>query len=215
MGVVILQAMRVVEAEFLSSGTDDSAGWPAAGSPEIAFIGRSNVGKSTLLGALLQRKGLVRTSATPGRTRLINFFRCVIDVNGKRVELVLVDLPGFGYAKVKKSERETWRPFVQRYLGERPNLRAAVLLVDARRQPTREEPLFLSESELAHWLSSRGVAVLPVVTKADQLRKHEKKPAAERVRRALGAPALVLSATEGEGVDELWRRLLRLIARGA
>jgi GTP-binding protein len=206
--------MRVVEAEFLSSGSDNPDGWPPPGSPEIAFIGRSNVGKSTLLGALLQRKGLVRVSATPGRTRLINFFRCVIEVKKKPIELVLVDLPGFGYAKVAKSERDAWRPFVQRYLGERAPLRAAVILVDARRQATREEPLYFSESEIAGWLAGRGVTVVPVVTKADQLRKHERKPAAERIKQLLGAQPLVVSATEGEGVDELWRRLLVTVAPG-
>jgi GTP-binding protein len=205
--------MRVVEAEFLSSGSDDPAGWPKEGPPEIAFVGRSTVGKSTLLQALLQRKGLVRTSATPGRTRLINFFRCVVDVNGKKLELRLVDLPGFGYAKVAKSEREAWRPFVQHYLGARTLLKAGVILVDARRQPTREEPLFFSEAEIAGWLLGRGVAVLPVVTKADQLRKHERKPAAERVHQLLGAPPLIVSATEGEGTAELWRRLLVTIGR--
>ena len=168
--------MRVVEAEFLSSGTDDPAGWPEEGPPEIAFIGRSNVGKSTLLGALLQRKGLVRVSATPGRTRLVNFFRCLVDDRGHRMELRLVDLPGFGYAKVAKSERDAWRPFVERYLGARATLKAGVILVDARREPTREETLFFSESEIAGWLSGRGVAVLPVLTKADQFRKHERKP---------------------------------------
>jgi GTP-binding protein len=202
--------MRVVEAEFLQSGTDDPAGWPPEGPPEIAFIGRSNVGKSTLLAALLGRKALVRTSATPGRTRLINFFSCAVEDQGRRTELRLVDLPGFGYAKVAKSEREAWRPFIQRYLGQRATLRAGVLLVDARRQPTRDEPLFFSESEIAGWLAGRGVTVLPALTKADQLRKHERKPAAERVRGILGAPPLVISATSGDGVDELWRRLVTI-----
>jgi GTP-binding protein len=205
--------MRVVEAEFLSSGGEDPAGWPPEDAPEVAFIGRSNVGKSTLLQALLQRKGLVRTSATPGRTRLVNFFRCLLDVSGKRVEVRLVDLPGFGYAKVAKSEREAWRPFIQRYLGERTSLRAGVILVDARRQPTREEPLFFSEAEIAGWLRGRGVAVVPVMTKADQLRKHERKPAADKVAKAVGAAPLIVSATEGDGVEALWRRLLVTIGR--
>src|SRR3954451_4581676 len=111
--------MRVVEAEFLQSGGADPSGWPVEGPDEVAFIGRSNVGKSTLLAALLQRKGLVRVSSTPGRTGLVKFFRVVVDRKGKLIELRLVDLPGFGYAKVAKSEREAWRPFMQRDLGER------------------------------------------------------------------------------------------------
>jgi GTP-binding protein len=205
--------MRVVEAEFLSSGGEDPAGWPVEGPPEVAFIGRSNVGKSTLLQALLGRKGMVRTSATPGRTRLINFFHCVVEHKEKRWELRLVDLPGFGYAKVSKSERDAWQPFMQRYLGARTTLKAGVILLDARRKPTREEPLFFSESEIANWLTARGVTVLPVVTKADQLKKHERKPAADKVRQILGVPPLIVSATENDGTADLWRRLLVSAAR--
>jgi GTP-binding protein len=200
--------MRVVEASFIQSGSDDPSSWPIEDMPEIAFIGRSNVGKSTLLQALLQRKGLVRISGTPGRTRLINWFRCVIEHNEKRIELKLVDLPGFGYAKVAKTERESWKPFVQRYLGSRSTLRAAVILVDGRRQPTREEPLFYSETELAQWLSGRGVSVMPIVTKCDQLKKTERKPIHSKIEKAFGMHTWMVSATENEGIEMLWRRLL-------
>src|SRR5947209_16910510 len=105
--------MKVLEADFLTSATEKTAGagWPVEGPPEIAFAGRSNVGKSTLLQALMQRRGLVRISSTPGRTRLINFFRVVVSpAAGERdpLELRFVDLPGFGYAKVSKAEREQW-----------------------------------------------------------------------------------------------------------
>src|SRR5689334_5714036 len=122
--------MRVTAAEFLLSaaGPDTGVGWPPEGPPEIAFAGRSNVGKSSLLAALMQRKGLVRISSTPGRTRLINFFRVAGDDHGP-VELRLVDLPGFGYAKVSKEERKGWFEFVEKYLGHRPSLKAVVLLV--------------------------------------------------------------------------------------
>jgi GTP-binding protein len=194
--------MRVVEAEFLQSGADDPAGWPEEGPPEVAFVGRSNVGKSTLLAALLGRKGLVRVSKTPGRTRLINFFTVVLEVEGHQRELRLVDLPGFGYAKVSKTERAAWRPFLQKYLESRAALRACVLLVDARRGAE------LDETEIAGWLTGRAVQVVPVMTKADQLSKHERKPAADKLRRQLGVAPSIVSATEGDGVSELWRRLV-------
>jgi GTP-binding protein len=194
--------VRVVDADFERSSPDGSE--VPAGAPEVAFAGRSNVGKSTLLAALIKRRGLVRTSSTPGRTRLVNFFRVAIlpDGGGERRELRFVDLPGFGYAKVSKSERKEWMARMERYLGGRATLRACVLIVDARRGAE------LDETELARWLRERGVAVLPVVTKADKLSKHERRPAVERVRQQLGAAPVMVSGTSGEGVDELWRRLV-------
>jgi GTP-binding protein len=197
--------MKVLEAEFMLSGTDPAAGvgWPIDEIPEIAFAGRSNVGKSTLLQALMQRRGLVRISSTPGRTRLINFFSVVIEPKpGERRILRFVDLPGYGYAKVSKTEREQWLPFVDEYLARRPQLRAVVMLVDPRREPG------LDETEIVRYVGERGVTVLPVMTKADKLSKHERKPALEKVVRALGHPTLAVSSTDGAGVDELWRRLV-------
>jgi len=198
--------MKVLEAEFLLSATDPTAGvgWPADATAEVAFAGRSNVGKSTLLQALLQRRGLVRISSTPGRTRLINFFRVLILLapNEKR-ELRLVDLPGYGYAKVSKSEREKWLPFVDEYLARRPQLKAVVMLIDPRRE------VGLDETEIVRYVSERGdVTVIPVMTKADKLPKHERKPALALLGKALGRPALAVSATDGDGVDELWRRVV-------
>jgi GTP-binding protein len=210
--------MKVLEAEFLTSGTEKTAGagWPVEGPPEIAFAGRSNVGKSTLLQALMQRRGLVRISSTPGRTRLINFFRIVVAPEGGRAaenrrELYFVDLPGYGYAKVSKAEREKWLPFVDQYLSERAALKVLVLLVDPRRDANRREPPLLDETEIAKYVAARGVLVLAVMTKADKLSKHERKPALEKLKRELGLPAIAVSATDGDGIDELWRRIANAI----
>ena len=192
----------VTVAEFETSAAA-AEGWPAEGAPEVAFLGRSNVGKSSLINFLLDRRGLVRVSRTPGRTRLVNFFRCELLVGGERRALRLVDLPGFGYAKVAKSERSTWRPTIQEYLERRRPLAAVALLVDARRDPE------IDERELAPWLQAHGRGVVIALTKADQLPKHQRKPVAERVRRLLGGPVVATSVLEGEGRDELWRRLLR------
>jgi GTP-binding protein len=226
--------MKVLEAEFLTSATDRTAGagWPDDGPPEVAFAGRSNVGKSTLLQALMQRRGLVRISSTPGRTRLINFFRVVVAPEGgrgpaDRRELRFVDLPGYGYAKVSKAEREKWLPFVDQYLSERPSLKVLVLLVDPRREVGREPsgarrgstgeavpsrlPPYFDETEIVKYVAARGVFVIAVMTKADKLAKHERKPAVDKLKRALGLPPLAISATDGEGVDELWRRIANVI----
>jgi len=210
--------MKVLEADFLTSATEKSAGagWPDEGPPEIAFAGRSNVGKSTLLQALMQRRGLVRISSTPGRTRLINFFRVVVAPEGgrgpeSRRELYFVDLPGYGYAKVSKSEREKWLPFVDQYLSERAALKVLVLLVDPRRETAGREPPLFDETEIAKYVAARGVLVLAVMTKADKLAKHERKPALDKLKRALGLPVIAVSATDGDGVDELWRRIANAI----
>ena len=200
--------MRVIEARFLVSaaGPHDGRGWPEEGPPEIAFVGRSNVGKSTLLQALLGRRGLVRTSGDPGRTRLLNFFEAVVlDDAGVQHPVRFVDLPGFGYAKAPRAERQLFREIVQRYLEYRPSMRVAVLLIDLRRGPE------IDETELKAFLESPERKVIVVGTKADKLAKHERKPAAEKVAREIASQVTVVSGQSGDGIEPLWRRLLASI----
>jgi len=171
--------------------------FPKPGAPEIAFLGRSNVGKSSLLNRLVARKSLARTSATPGKTRLLHWYRVV----RRGAELWLVDLPGYGYAKVSRQERDRWRPLVESYLGARPSLRAAVLLQDLRRDWSDDEAL------LIEWLSERGVPVLVALTKADKLRPMQRAQRARTLRAQTGLAAgqvVTISAQTGDGVPELW-----------
>jgi GTP-binding protein len=170
----------------------------------VAFLGRSNVGKSSLLNRLLARKQLARTSRTPGKTRLLHFYR--VDRPGR--ELILVDLPGYGYAKAAKSERGRWKGLVEGYLEEREVLRAAVLLQDIRRDPSEDETLLLD------WLAQRQIPALVAFTKIDKLKPTRR---AERLR-ALGngfpvqADWMVpTSARTGAGIDQLWRAIDTLL----
>ncbi|HEU4428081.1 MAG TPA: ribosome biogenesis GTP-binding protein YihA/YsxC [Myxococcota bacterium] len=198
--------MQIVRAELVTSAAARE-GFPRDGVPEIAFVGRSNVGKSSLLNKLAQRKALARTSGTPGKTRLVNFFR--IERRG-RAELLFVDLPGYGWARVAKRERAEWQRLIETYLAGRAALRGVLLLLDARRDPGDDERDFLP------WLAARGVAVRLVVTKLDKLRASEREARLRAITRELGIPreALVLtSAQSGAGIDELWGAIDELVAR--
>ncbi|HTE49370.1 MAG TPA: ribosome biogenesis GTP-binding protein YihA/YsxC [Kofleriaceae bacterium] len=198
--------MKAPRAEFLTSASDPG-GFPRPELPEIAIAGRSNVGKSSLINMLVGVPGLARTSRTPGRTRLLNWFR-VEPVKGPA--LALVDLPGYGFAKVSRDLREAWRPLVEAYLtGRREALRAVVLLVDARRGGEDEE------RELIEYLAEQEVPVQVVLTKSDKLGKAQRRPAAAAVRRQLGLARdpILCSASTAEGMDLLWRFLLDRAAR--
>ena len=193
----------ITTAELLTSAAS-AAGFPPPGPPEIAFLGRSNVGKSSLLNALVGRRALARTSSTPGKTRLLNWFRIV---RGGR-EYWFVDLPGYGYAKVARSERAEWKRWIEQYLGSRHTLRLAVLLQDLRRDPGEDERLLLE------WLAERGVPALVALTKCD---KEKPMRRAERVR-VLGKspelPAGQILATSAEtrlGIPELWAAIERAV----
>jgi len=185
---------KILRAELQTSAADPG-GFPRAPVPEVAFLGRSNVGKSSLLNRLLQRRSLARTSRTPGRTRLVNFFR-VVRPEG---ELSFVDLPGYGYAKVSQRERRAWQVLIESYLGARASLRLAILLHDARRDPGPDEV------DLVAWLRERGVRVVGAATKLDRLSARER---AQRLRvladGAAGLAWIPTSARTGEGIEALW-----------
>jgi GTP-binding protein len=191
--------MKARSATFIASAPTPAA-FPPPGAPEIAFAGRSNVGKSSLLNVLVGVTQLARTSSTPGRTRALNWFAVVPP---KGPDLAFVDLPGYGYAKVPHEMRDAWRPLVESF-ATRPSLKLFVVLVDLRRGPEKEE------AELFEWLDSIGVPSLLVLTKADKLGKAQRGLAAREHARLLRRPnpALLFSALSGDGIPELWRAIL-------
>ncbi len=195
-------AWRVVGASFQASAhrVDEL---PPPLLAEIAFAGRSNVGKSSLLNALTGRKKLVRVSATPGATRAINFF-AVRARDG--AELCLVDLPGFGYAERSKSERREWGRLVEAYLLTRPVLRAVVLLIDARRGIEDEERELAALVRASQALPP--VNLVTVATKIDKVQKSRRQAVVASLA-ATGGVALAVSAQTTEGIDELWRAIRR------
>jgi GTP-binding protein len=198
--------MRAREASFVTSAATP-ADFPPEGASEIAFAGRSNVGKSSLLNMLVGKKGLAKTSSTPGRTRLLNWFD-VVPQSGSR--LAFVDLPGYGYAKVPKAMRAGFGPLVESYVKERGVLDAVVVLIDARRGPEDEEV------ELLGWLAETGRRAIVVLTKCDKLPKNQRFPAATAARKRLGLPRdpLLVSAETSEGLADLWRAILAAAGSG-
>jgi GTP-binding protein len=192
--VAILAAVKILAAELLTSAAGPE-GFPAHDLPEVAIIGRSNVGKSSLINRITGRRSLARASATPGKTRLLNFFR-VLRPEG---EVVLVDLPGYGYAKVSKQERRGWQKLIESYLEGRASLRLAILLQDVRRDPGPDE------IDLLPWLAARGVPVVGAATKVDRLGARE-RAARLRALVAAGLPIewIATSGRTGEGVEALW-----------
>jgi GTP-binding protein len=200
----------VITAEFLAAATEE-ASLPAPALAEIAFAGRSNVGKSSMMNALMQRRGLVRTSSTPGCTRSINIFRAVTRAG---LDLHLVDLPGYGFAKRSKKERLHWGPLLEGYLKRRPTLRAVVVLCDVRRG-LEEDDLQLLEFCSAPRPGNAPVATLVVATKVDLLPKSKRKPALAALAEVAGGRVRGFSAVDGEGREEIWRALERTVIGGA
>ncbi len=196
----VFTKMIIKSAEFIKSATKP-AEYPPAQLPEVAFAGRSNVGKSSLINTLVNRKRLVKTSSTPGRTQLINFF----DINH---QIIFVDLPGYGYAKVPLSVRKKWGPMIETYLSGRKTLRAVVVIMDIRRTPQQEELNLLS------WLSHYTIAAIVVLTKTDKLSKNKSTQQHHRIAHALSMDPkdlILFSAKTRRGRDTLWQAILSLL----
>ena len=173
--------------------------FPKGGHDEIAFIGRSNAGKSSLLNFILEAKGLAKTSSTPGKTKLINFF----EAEGK----LFVDLPGWGFARASKAEREAWATLIDIYLSERKALKAVLLLLDIRRELSEED------KEMAAWLGGKGYKVIFVATKADKLNASELHAQSRKLADILGQEPIVTSVKTGFGKAHLHKALREAYAR--
>lgn len=195
--------MKILQADFVKTATRPDQ-YPPPVHPEVAVAGRSNVGKSSLINTLLNRRSLVRTSRTPGHTQALNFFT----VNG---QISIVDLPGYGYAKVPEGVRRRWGPMVETYLRVRDVLDLVILLFDARRDPTGDD------LALVAWLRAYGRSWLPVLTKTDKLSRNEVRQSLARLRRHLDlggeAQVVAFSARTGEGREALWREVTNVLGR--
>lgn len=197
---------RVIEAEFLSGATSADQFPPPAFS-EIAFAGRSNVGKSSLMNCLTQRHGLVRTSSTPGCTRQVSWFRSTSD---DKAVIDLVDLPGYGYAKRSKSERNEWASLIESYLLERPTLRGVVILVDARRGFEADDAELLEMLSDAPRVNRPPLEITLVATKLDKLPLSKHKPTISALEKQVGRRVIGFSADKGIGRVPLWRSIRRI-----
>lgn len=189
--------------EFVG-GMASAGGWrPQTELPEIAFAGRSNVGKSSLLNRLVHRKKFARVSNTPGRTREVNFFK----VNGS---FLLVDLPGYGYARISKERRAEWRPLIESYLRSTEQLRGVVQLLDSRHDPTPDD------LQMLDYLGDLGVPTIIVLTKIDKLTAKERQRQRAHIAGAVGLDddqIIAFSATTGEGRNELAEAIESLLAQ--
>lgn len=199
--------MKIISAEFVRS-CESPEQFPQDRLPEIAFVGRSNVGKSSLINSLLNRKSLAKVSHTPGKTRILNFFR-VTTTDPLLKSFYVVDLPGYGYAKVAKSVRAQWGPMIERYLRGRSTLRGVLLLVDVRRT---EGP----DTSTIEWLLELGQQPVVVATKLDKLSRATRRAHLDEIAAALNLPeetSLVpYSSVSHEGRDELWRVIRTMLS---
>ncbi len=189
--------MKCTEPRFIISAIQPEL-FPPEELPEVAFLGRSNVGKSTLLNVLAGVKGLAHTSATPGRTQGINFFRV-------QDQWCFVDLPGYGYARVPLEIKDSWKALIEAYLGNRQKLELCFLLLDARRGWMDKD------LELCRWLESHGRRYIVIATKFDKLKtQKERHHVAQMGGRGADAAPIPFSAVTGQGVREIWQAIMKI-----
>ena len=195
--------MIIKSSEFVISAAGESQ-FPVEGLPEVALAGRSNVGKSSLINRMLLRRNLARTSSQPGKTQTLNYYL----INGT---LYFVDFPGYGYARVSKSQREAWGRLAERYLRDRQPLKLVLQLVDLRHPPSADD------RNMFDWLSHYGIPMCVVATKADKLTRNQIPKQAKIVRQTLGMPGhfplVVFSSETGQGRDELWSLIEQSVAK--
>jgi GTP-binding protein len=189
--------MRITSAEFVTSAVTPTQ-FPADLGPEVAFVGRSNVGKSSLINSLLNRRGLAKTSSTPGKTRTINFFR----INS---QFGFVDLPGYGWAQVSRAERAAWGPMVEQFFRTRQKLEGMVQLIDVRHPPSADD------QRTRAWLLQWQRPLLVVATKVDKISRTQRPSHLKQITETLNleaeAPLIVFSAQTGEGKEKIWEWL--------
>ena len=188
-----------VHAKFMTSATDVKQ-FPSASTPEVAFLGRSNVGKSSVLNSLVGEK-IARTSSTPGRTRTINFFE-IRRPGRPRADVVFADLPGYGYAKVPRELMAEWPTFIEPYLTQREPLKLCIVLVDCNIAPQE------NDKQMIEWLRQSGKPFVVVATKADRVSGNQLRNNLRRLNEEHQVEPLPYSARTGSGKAELWRAIL-------
>lgn len=192
--------MKVTEAELVISAVGPKQ-YPTNALPEIALAGRSNVGKSSFINKMINRKSLARTSSKPGKTQTLNFYK----INGG---FFFVDVPGYGFAKVSKTERERWGQFIEEYISTREQLRVVVQLIDIRHAPTKDD------IAMFEWLAYHEIPRIIVATKVDKIPRGKVQKHVKVIKDTLGAkgvPIIPFSAETAQGKDEAWSKLMAYI----